>query len=318
MVKRAQNRVTEHQHVQIPKWLQGVFIGILVLVVAGLMLGEWQRSQIVGHASHRFNLALIAPEVGVTFVSFDPAEQALFVLPFPSDLSIPSRKSGEYSITSLYKLGAYSGEGGMFARQKIQGFMRVPIPGYAVVTTESNNPKRQLTKALLSVALSPKRAESSLSRFDALVLLSRLSRYSYREVGEEELVRAAVIEKKEGVSLYHPERLQEFVGSRLFDWGLGAEGVTVAVLNASGENGLGSDMADFLTNLGFDVVMVRSVAGGEMEEVSHWQVADERELSELTDLFASLFGFAAPTVGVAAEYRSQVVIWVGKDAKELF
>ncbi len=293
-------------------------MGLIVLVVGGLGVREWQRSQIVGHASHRFNLALIAPEVGVTFVSFDPVEGEAFILPFPNNLSIPSRKSGEYSITSLYKLGSYSGEGGMFARQKIQGFMRVPIPGYAVVRTENKDPKNQLNRALLSIALLPKQAESSLSRFDALVLLSRLSRYSYREVTEEELLRAAVIEKKEGVSLYHPERLQEFVGSRLFDWGLGAEGVSVAVLNASGENGLGSDMADFLTNLGFDVVMVRSVTGGEILDSSRWEIADETKLLELKQLFASLFGFAKPTMGVNAEYRAQVVIWVGKDAKELF
>lgn len=292
---------------------------IVGLVLLGLVIKEYQRSQVVGHLNYRFNLALIAPERGLTFVSFDPAEKSILALPYPTNLAITSRTRGEYAISSLYKLGSYQGEGGKFARQKIQGFMRVPVPGYLVYGGAAKKPKTQLSSALLKALLSPGKIETSLSRFDAFVLLYRTSRYSLREVSEDELLRASVIERKGDQLLYHAERLQEYVGTRLFDWEIGAGRVSVAIVNASGENGLGSDMADFLSNLGFDVVMVRSVSDKDLLDHSEWQVESHASEDALDYVFQNLFGLGKPTIDqISSEFRSQVVIRVGKDAKELF
>lgn len=277
------------------------------MIVAGLVVAEWRGSQVVGHSQYRFNMAVIERDKGVSFVSIDPAEKSILILPFPTSLAISTRGSGEYSISSLYKLGAYKGQGGMFARQKIQGFMRVPVPGYLVVS--GKNLRWGLFKVMIG------NGETSLSRFDAALLLYRANRYRRREIGEDELVRAGVIED----NTYHPERLQEYVGTRLFDWGIGGQGVSVAIVNASGENGLGSDMAEFLTNLGLDVVMVRSERGDEILEKSEWQVSDKVGAGELGYIFESLFGLPKPKIEpVAGEYRSRVMIKVGEDAKELF
>lgn len=296
-------------------WVKWALVGLVCLVISGLMIKEYQRSQMAGHSQYRFNMAMIVPDSGITFISFDPAEKSVLVIPFPTNLAINSRSKGEYSISSLYKLGSYRDLGGMFARQKIQGFMRVPVPGYMVVANEKGKVKSQLVRGLLGAAFLPKRTDSSLSRFDAIMLFFRASRYGYREVPEEELVRAGVIDE----SVYHPERLNEYVGSRLFDWGIGAEGVTVAIVNASGENGLGSDMADFLTNLGMDVVMVRSASREEVLEVTEWQVSDDDSALKLGYIFQNLFGFKNPKVeNITDEYRSKVLIRVGKDARELF
>jgi hypothetical protein len=157
-----------------------------------------------------------------------------------------------------------------------------------------------------------------LSRLDALDLVINTEQYNYRETGETELTRAAVFEKQSGETIYHPERLQEYVGSRFFDWGIGAAGVTVAVVNESGVNGLGNDMADFLSNLGLDVVMVRSITGSQTLPKSQWQMANDPILKPLPELFKSLFGFPAPQAGTDPEYRAQVVVRVGEDAKDLF
>lgn len=302
-----------------PKWIYGLLASLVLMIFVGIGVKEYRSSQLVGNLQYRFNMAVIVPEVGVTFVSYDPAESSILALPFPTALAINSRSSGEYSIASLYKLGSYKGNGGKFARQKIQGFMRVPIPGYLVLNKKSVNPKAQLVKGLLGALLSPKVPDSSLSRFDAAILLYRTSKFSWREVGEQELVRAAVIEKKDSGLLYHPDRLQEYVGGRLFDWGIGASGVTVAIMNASGVNGLGSDIADFLTNLGFDVVMVRSVTDKEILEKSQWQVDNQDTANGLGYIFQNLFGFDNPKLEkVSGEYRSTVLVRVGKDAIELF
>lgn len=294
-------------------WVKILVVAVVILIILGLGRAEYRSSQVVGHSQYRFNMAVISPSDGVTFVSYDPSEKSILVLPFPTNLAINSRSKGEYSISSLYKLGSYTDAGGMFARQKIQGFMRVPIPGYLVVNNLKQKMRTLLTKNLLRVIFA--HSETSLSRFDALVLLYRSNRYSLREIEEKELVRAGVITG----NIYHPERLQEYVGTRLFDWGIGSAATTVAIVNASGENGLGSDMADFLSNLGLDVVMVRSVMGDEILPTSSWQVGDEAKAIELGYVFETLFSFDKPKLeAVPEEYRSMVLMKVGKDAKELF
>jgi hypothetical protein len=284
-------------------WTKWVMAGVIVLILGGMGGKEWRTNQVVGHADYRFNMALIGDEV--TFVSFDPVEKSVLSLKFPNDLAIRSRTSGEYTISSLYKLGSYKGQGGRFVRQKIQGFMRVPIPGYLV--------GKSLKGSLFSVVLGT--TDTSLSKFDGVLLLYRSATYGHRAVDEDELVRAGVIAD----NTYHPERLQEYVGSRLFDWGVGAKAATVAIVNASGENGLGSDMADFLSNLGLDVVIVRSVNTTDVLETSEWQVDNEEDGQELSYIFQNLFEFPDPRVEkIGEEYRAKVLIKVGKDAKELF
>lgn len=297
-------------------WVRWLAIPVMILVCLGLLVKEWRTNQVAGYASYRFNLAVIDPDQGVTFVSFDPSEKAILALTFPTNLAINSRGSGEYSIVSLYKLGAYKGEdeGGKFVRQKIQGFMRVPIPGYLVINKMPKSIRSGLRRGLLGTIWGQN--ETSLSRFDAIILWYRTSRYRVREVSQEELVRSAVIDK----DTYYPERLQEYVGTRLFDWGIGAGGRTVAIVNASGVNGLGSDMADFLSNLGFDVVMVRSVSNeAEIKETSEWQIGDKASAKDFKYIFQNLFGLADPKIeSIPEEYRATILIKVGKDAKELF
>ena len=131
--------------------------------------------------------------------------------------------------------------------------------------------------------------------------------------------RAAVIEKEQDKMIYHPERLQDYVGTRFFDWRIGEEGITAAIINASGVDGLGSDMADFLTNLGMDVVMVRSGRSEDEQPTSLWQVGNEKKGTELSYIFQNLLGFGLPKIEVVpGEYRAEVLVIVGEDTKELF
>lgn len=297
------------------RWPKLIGLGVLLLIFVGLIITEWKNSQLPGHTKYRFNLAIIVPDKGVTFVSYDPSEKSILALPFPTGMTINSRSSGEYSISSLYKLGEYQGKGGMFARQKIQGFMRVPIPGYIVTTSKQQKIKSLIRISLLKIMFSPRKTDTSLSRLDATKLLLSTNSYRYREVGESELIRTGIVEK----NTYHPERLQDYIGTRLFDWGIGNSNTTVAIVNGSGENGLGSDLADFLTNLGLDVVMVRSSPSDQTEDKTVWQVNKSANVKELSYIFQNLFGFSDPKVeDVSQEYRSVVLIKVGKDAKGLF
>ena len=295
--------------------MYGIFAGVLLLLVclAGWVYREAQRSLVFGNP-HRFNMVEIGSSGQVDFLSFDPVLRRVFVLPFPPNLSIRSRSVGEYRMGALYSLGSYGGgSGGEFTRRKVQGFMKVPIPGY-LVTGVAETTTGDLRRGLWNV-LSQKR--TNLSALDGAIILARSSSYLWKVATVDDLVRAGVFEQSGSGYLYHPERLQQYVGTRLFDWGVGSEGVTVAVVNDSGLNGLGNDVADFLTNIGLDVVAVRSGSGGTTGTIvtiaSH-----TKEIDSILVIMKSLFGFTDVRVGSTDQYRAQIVVAVGADAQDLF
>ena len=296
------------------QWARWVVASVLILIVAGYVSQDYGRSQVVGK-QHRFSLVMSGDSGDVSFISFDPVERRVFALPFPKELTIKSRSVGEYSVGSLYKLGQYDSQGGEFVRRKVQGFMRVPIPGYLVV--KSKRSSEAALKLGLWGAFWQGSEVSNLSTLDAFVLFYQAGSFTWKEASPDELARAGVLENKEGGGyLYRSDRLQQYVGTRLFDWGIGASGVTIAIVNVSGIDGMGSDMADFINNLGFDVVSVRT--GSEVADHSRVLVGDLKKYQETTDILQNLLGLAAPEVTDVQSYRSELVVEVGKDAQELF
>lgn|GEM_PF-908362 len=295
-----------------------------LILITGLLLtllligNELIKSQVWG-SSYRYNLALASESGQVVFVSFDPEEEQIFVIPYPEDLEIKSRSVGEYRVGSLYQLGEYAEEGGEFVRRKMQGFMRVPILGYLTVKENGLSPKASLRKGLWITFFRGGR-ESSLSRLDAGLLIWRMASYTWNEASQEELRRAGVIEKVGDGWQYYAERLKQYLVLKVFDWVVGEANVTVTVINASGENGLGSDTSEFLRNMGFDVVAVR---GGEDQlEKEHSSILIEAKEAEkkkkLLNLLGHLFHWEEIEIGSTADYRSEMVITLGRDALGLF
>ncbi len=285
----------------------------LIMILAGVGVREYQRSLIAGHANSRFNLVLIKPEEDISLVSYDPVEKTITSWTFPAGTTIKSRKSGEYDVGSLYRLGSYDGEGGSFARQKIQGFLRVPVPAYLLVSSQSDNVKGNLWRGL-GFGWGEM---SNLSLLDRAILWMRMG-YRFRQVESDELLRAGVMEERGGKVSYRFDRLQEYVGSQLFDWQMGGENITVAVLNASGNDGLGSDVADFLSNWGLDVVMVRT-ANNTIVEKSTWQIKEPKRERRLRYVFGSLLQMGDGKIEeVPSEYRAEILLTIGKDAEGLF
>lgn len=293
-----------------------VLYALGILIVVGALVGEWRKSLGVWEAA-RFNLVYVDNEgKRVSVVSFDPVEQKVLLLEYPESLSIDSRSVGTYKIGSLYPLGTYKQQGGEFARRKVQGFMRMPITGYLVGSNQSGNVVKSLSRTLIEGLW--RKNETNLSRFDKYILWQQLKKYNASEVGEDELIRAGIIVKKsdgDGYG-YMPERLAEYVGKQFFDWGVGIEGATVAVINESTIDGLGSDMAGFLTNMGLDVVVVRS--GESMRKVTKIVVAEPKKHERSLRLIDRAFGFDSAEQGATDEYRADIVVWVGSDAQDLF
>lgn len=292
-----------------------LIVGLFVMIGAGLGVKEYQRSLLVTQLDSRFNLVLINPEGEMSLVSWDPVEKSTTAWTFPAGATIRGRNSGEYEVGSLYQLGNYEGKGGMFARQKIQGFLRVPVPAYLVINESGESVKGNLWRGL---ALSWGAQKTNLSLIDRAVLWLRMN-YNFNQVEDSELTRKGVMSEVGGKVSYRFDRLQEYIGTKLFDWQLGGENISVAIVNGSGKDGLGSDVADFLTNWGLDVVMVRTSNAEGVIQKSCWQVGEAKEAKELQYVFSQLLQLGeAKLETVPQEYRATVLLTVGTDAEDLF
>ncbi len=297
------------------KWVKAIIYTLVALVLIGVVVNELKLSLV--NSDVRFNLIYIDNGGSrVSVVTVDPVEEKVMIITYPEKLAITSRSVGEYEVGSLYKLGSYKGMGGEFARRKVQGFMRLPIVGYLVNIDSSGSVNDSLKQSLIS-AMWSRKLEKNLTIIDAYRLSSAMHRYSGKNVGEAELVRAGVIVKDKNDKLsYNQLALSSYVGQSFFDWGVGREGVTVSIINQSGESGLGSDMAEFLDNMGLDVITVKS--GNEISDVTRTVVAKPETSPATLRFMDRVFNFKPYEVGDTLEYRAGIVMWVGKDALELF
>lgn len=287
-------------------WLGALILLTLTVVIVGVM---WRGSTVA--ESGRYNL-VVAGEGATSFVSIDPVERTVFVIDYPPNLAIKSRSVGEYEVGKLYTLGEYDAEPGEFVRIKVQGFMKTLIHGYLVMPEKIS--RLTLLKHLISAVYTGK-PKTTLTPVDAVILLTRVGKYDYRQVGTQELLRAGVIGETEGRYNYNPDRLQQYLGLRVFDWGIGSEGISVVVINESQESGMASDVAKFLENSGMDVVAVRS--GEELAETTRVMIANEELRDNLSPLL-SAFGWREVQVKDTSEWRADIVVLLGKDGLKLF
>lgn len=283
----------------------GIFLLVVIVVAYGA--NEYRKSELLGN--HFKYVFVKADSSGkVQYVAIDPQVKQIYVLNYPPELEIKSRSVGVYQIAKLYAFGVYEGDPGEFVRKKVQGFMRAPISGYIVSDLGLKN---SLRRAIFS------EKENTFSRLDALILYLRSLSYTLTEEGEEQLVRAGVIKRVEDKYEYFPERLQQYLSTRIFDWGIGRTGLTAAVINRSGEDGLGKDISQFLINAGVDVVLV---GAEEKKEEETWIAVAPRdkEAKETAEVLKGWFFWKKVAEEDTTGKRARMVIYVGRDALKLF
>lgn len=301
------------QHLDMRAFLS---IGIVVLLFFVLMFYALRSSLVVGRGG-RFNLVAVDSHENALFVSYDATQERITVVSFPSELFIRSRSVGEYQIGKLYQLAQYEEDPGTFVRRKIQGFMRVPVPGYIVSDGDLGEFRRKgLFSTLFRRIFST--WETNITRLDALALLIRGQSYVWDIQDVESLVREGVlVSRNQGGYGYNPARLLEYVDGKFFDWQVGQESYSVSVIDLSDEHGLASDLSDFVTNVGSDVVMVKE--GDETSSTSRIIVSSEEVLDSYTTLvIRSLLGIEDVVVDDTSVYRSDIVLFVGSDMENIF
>lgn len=292
-----------------------VFVVIFILsVLCGSLLYRQQTiSRVSSHL--RSNIVVGTRNGELSLLSYDPSEGKILQLLF-DDIEISSRSVGQYKLSQLYGLGAYKNMGFEFAKQKMQGFLRLPIVSYLEV---GHINKWEVRKALLVHIWDG--SKSGISRLDAIRLLTWSLFMEWHTIDFDNLIREGVVETKSDEKYQvNDDRLQQFVGQRLFDWQVGAEGMTVALINESGKEGLGSDVAKFLVNVGMDVVAVRT-GTNDVRETTEIVTHSSDQKSATHSVLKAIFGNEKVRVEDKFnfdEYRSGIVIFIGSDMQEMF
>lgn len=264
----------------------------------------------------RFNFVVFTNQGDVGFVSLDSVEKNISFVEFPKELAIDSRSVGEYRIDRLEKLASYEEESGLFVKRKIQGFLRVPVSGYIYAKKDAKI-KEVVRQAVFWKLLKRGEVVSDLSIFDLGLIAVRSRSYVEFNEGEKKLVKEGILVKKGDGYGYNRKRLSEFVGERYFDWLVGEEDVTVAVVDESGLPGLGEDVSDFVQNLGAKVVLVREEESERKE--SFLRVKNKKlKGSETIKAMNEFLGVGRVEVGKTESFRSEVVLFLGSDMEKLF
>jgi len=105
--------------------------------------------------------------------------------------------------------------------------------------------------------------------------------------------------------------LDELVHQEIFDQEVSQEGLTVAVLNASGVDGVANDISRLISNLGIEVRLVSNLAAQERSEVVISQKS-QKDTKTLKKIIGSL-GIDTVRVGDILEQRSDMVVIIGRD-----
>lgn len=303
----------QHAPYTIPQKIVVLSAALFALIFGALLYKSYRESRLIG-SPYRYNIVATGARGEVEFLSFDPQEHQVFTITYPDNLEIKSRSVGTYRMGTLATLGTYEGSAGAFVRRKVQGFMRVPIEGFLITTQDDTQVQKRVIAGLVHSAFGQP-LERSLSRLDSLVLLMRAIRYEWRVIGSEELVRAGVMSQVDSIYTYNHERLKQYLESRVFDWAVGAHDATVAIVNASEEEGLGRDVAEFMSNIGFDIVSVKS--GSEKRDATLVQYMPA-EQNNILPLFARLFGWTVTEAADTSATRAHYIVILGKDALDLF
>jgi hypothetical protein len=104
--------------------------------------------------------------------------------------------------------------------------------------------------------------------------------------------------------------MDKFSSRFLADEAVRAEGIKVAILNATGRTGLARRVARIATNMGLVVVKLGEAAPAQKSKLL---VSREKRQSISVRKISRLLAIERPEVGDASEYRADAVVFVGAD-----
>ncbi|MCG2691573.1 LytR C-terminal domain-containing protein [Microgenomates group bacterium] len=285
-MKRLKKRSNQHKGW---KSLVTGFIGFtLVLILSSWLIRGVKASQWDGQG--QFGWVIQAEEIRVKIII--PNQKKLITLIIPNNTMVQVGFGfGEYRLNKVYELGKLENQAGKVLTRTIQEFLGVRIKGWQVGT------------------------KSNLSWWDKF-RLKWLEALAVNQTKVIELKDKAAWQPEhlsDASLIYRVNQvwLDELVHQEIFDQEISQEGLTVAVLNASGVDGVANNIGRLISNLGIEVRLVSNLAVQDQSEVviSQKSLKDTKTLKKIVDSL----GIDTVRVGDILEQRSDVVVIIGRD-----
>lgn len=266
------------------------FTAILVLsswLIRGVKASQWD-------GKGQFGWVIQAEEIQVKIII--PNQKKLITLIIPNNTIVKVGFGfGEYRLNKVYELGKLANQAGKVLTRTIQEFLGVGIKGWQVGT------------------------KSNLSWWDRI----RLKWLETLVVSQTEVIKLKdkaawqAEQLSDGSLIYRVNQawLDELIHQEIFDQEVSQEGLTVAVLNASGVDGVAGNISRLISNLGIEVRLVSNLAVQDQAEVVISQKS-QRETRTLKKIINSL-GIDTVRVGDILEQRSDIVVIIGRDYTHL-
>lgn len=202
---------------------------------------------------------------------------------------------GEYRLGKVYELGKLENQAGKVLTRTVQELLGVGIHGWQV-GTESNLSWWDKARLLWWEKLVIKQSETMVLKDHAAWLPENLG---------------------DGSLIYRVNQvwLDELVHQEIFDQDVAKEGLTVAVLNASGVNGAAETVSRLMSNMGVEMRLVGNLENQGQSEVliKSKSIQDSKTLTKIINSLNMI----SVRVADILEYRSDLVIIIGRDYTNL-
>jgi len=287
--KKEQSQRQQQRHKKAVGWGLGFLSLVCGLIVLGKVVKEINRS--VWRTDNC--LTVIAVDNGVYKIeslSVTDGEQKSIVLE-PNLIVQAPFGYGEYRLKSVFDLGQLDNHGGKLLIRALEGELALPIDGYVV------------------------NGKTNLSWWDR-ARKWWFSRLVLRKEAEINLLSGGVLtdeKQKDGSEVFRLSQvlIDELINEKFFDQKVVEEDYTVAVLNASGVEGVAARVGRMLTNLGMHVSLVGNLAEQQESQIT---ISSERLAESYTvERLKNIVPVEKIFTGETADKRAEVVLIIGKD-----
>lgn len=274
-------------------WARGrpiLSLALLIVIFVGSLViwkgkGAWDGKS-------RFTVVTTSP---VSIVSYNPQDNSLWQIPVPDSLKVSADGGyGEYMVGKLMALDGQEKKKGQLFLHSVESHFGLPVTDIVGVKEDAFGNGFWFSGRLATFFQVLVGKISFYNGFwDSLVWAWRVGQIPGVDVhtvdlSESGLVTAETEADGSVVLNLSQERWDLWVRKNLFDPVVDAEGVTLAIVNTTDHNGLGSKVSRIVENLGTRVVQVKS--GGEKVERCSLGGGEEFRQKETVKLLMGLFG----------------------------
>ncbi len=274
----------------------------------------------------------------VAVISYHPKDKKIMIMHISDQTLVNVPKGyGQWRIGSVYKLGQEEPKpvGGQLLKLAVSNLLGLPIDGIIISKkTNSTTPESLITgwhQNNLASLFFVNSVKTDLTLLEASQIFWQMAKVRSDKVSSLDFAQSSITESKllpdsTRVLGIDSVKLDLFIRDKMYDENIIAEGLSVAVYNATKHPGLTQDVARTITNMGGNVVMTDTldkVLGGSIVTYSKdvlVNVSQKLTLKRLQQIYAPrcLKTNCSSNNPVLPQSRAQISILLGEDFYNLW